>query len=99
MQRKSILLAAVLSVGLPSGVSLAQNAVRNDVVVGWSIASTVENLQLVRGYPTGTRVAHDFALGFVNSVNFDNYDGFRHSAFGNLIVGNVGVGGIGNPGS
>src|SRR4051812_7711941 len=89
---------AIAPVGLLCANGLAQNIQPNDVMFGISNASTADDLQLVRGYPTGTRVPHNFNLAFVQGLTFDNTDGFRHASFGNLLGMDVGIAGVGNPG-
>ena len=76
-----------------SSASLAQNvpAARNDVYFGLSRATASETLFQIRGFPTGTDTGSRWDFPFVQSVEFDNTDGFRHAHFGNLVGNSFGT--------
>jgi hypothetical protein len=68
---------------------------RNDVIYGKNRSNATETLHLIRGFPTGTLTSNAWAAPFIQSVQFDNLDGFRHAHFGNLLGVNFGT----NPGT
>jgi hypothetical protein len=84
--------AALALTAATASVSLAQVPVeRNDVAFGRNRSNAAETLQLIRGFPTGTALANTWNQSFIQSVQFDNTDGFRHAHFGNLLGLNFGT--------
>lgn len=88
------LAAGSVAVGLcSSATALAQGvpAARNDVFFGLSRATASESLFQIRGFPTGADTGSRWDLPFVQSVQLDNTDGFRHAHFGNLLGASFGT--------
>ena len=86
MQRKfqrAALVAAVAGIGLISGAqsALAQNTpvAIDDVMYGLNRSAAAETVQQVRGNPIGSKTTSTWSQGFIQSIQLDNYDGFRHA--------------------
>src|SRR4051812_5151704 len=96
MQRKfqRAALAAATGIVLVSGAqtALAQNSpvAIDDVMYGLNRSAAAETVQQVRGTPVGTKTTSTWSQGFIQSIQLDNYDGFRHAYDGNMLGVNFG---------
>lgn len=64
---------------------------RDDLAYGLNRNAAAETTHLVRGYPVGARATNEWGVNFVQSVQFDNVDGFRGNPNGNLLGVNFGT--------
>jgi hypothetical protein len=88
---RNTLLGTAALVAATASVGLAQVPLeRNDVAFGRNRNQAADTLQAIRGFPTGTALANEWSQPFIQSVQFDNTDGFRHAHFGNLLGLNFG---------
>jgi hypothetical protein len=79
-------LAAMLaSTGL---AQTTQPVERNDVLFGANRANAADTTHQVRN---GVRLGSTWSAPFMESMQFDNFEGFRHAHFGNLIGVNFGT--------
>jgi hypothetical protein len=94
--RKAMTGTAALALAAAGSASVARAQApvpvqRNDVAFGLNRNNTAETLKLIRGFPTGTAQPNAWNQVFIQSVQFDNTDGFRHAPFGNLAGLNFGT--------
>ena len=93
MQNRTIVSAA-LALAASAALVNAQTFLaveRDDVIYGLNRSNATETTQLVRGYPTGVKQSNQWGLGFMQSVHFDNVDGFQHNPNGNILGVNFGT--------
>jgi hypothetical protein len=76
-----------------------QPFIQDDVAFGLNRANPAETVQHVRGPvttpPSAVNVGSTWSAPFVQSIQFDNNDGFRHAYDGNLLGVNFGTTGAG----
>jgi hypothetical protein len=86
-----------------AGLALVSNALAqttqpvqiNDLLYGLNRANPAETVQHIRGDPTvvngGQKLGSTWSAGFIQSIQFDNLDGFRHAWDGNALAVNFGT--------
>jgi hypothetical protein len=92
-RRFAVLAPAVAGLSF-AGLASAQTFTavqRDDVIYGLNRNNAVETTHLVRGYPVGTRTTNEWAVNFMQSMEFDNLLGFRHNPNGNILGVNFGA--------
>jgi hypothetical protein len=97
---RAALAAAACAISLTgiAGVALGQTTqpvVQDDVLYGLSLANPAQTIQHLRGDPTvvggGTLLGSTWNAPSIQTVQFDNADGYRHAPDGNLLAGDFGA--------
>jgi hypothetical protein len=96
MQRTALVSAASAAVVLVSTAiaQATQPVIRNDVLYGLNRGAAAETTFHLRGPAVplgGAKLPTTWAQGFIQAIQFDNTDGFRHAHFGNMLGQNFGT--------
>ena len=97
--RAALVAACAITMTGFAGVAIGQTTqpvIQDDVLYGLSRANPAETVQHLRGDPTvvtggGTLVGSTWNAGSIQTVQFDNADGYRHAPDGNLLGGDFGA--------
>jgi hypothetical protein len=89
-QRIALGVTLALAGVIGTGSALADPVIQNDLVLGLSNSTAALSMEQVRG---GAAVANGWNTAYMQSIEFDNYNGYSHNASGNMLALNFGTAG------
>jgi hypothetical protein len=91
----AVFFAILGTTALPLAAQTTQPVILNDVLYGTSRANAAESVFHIRGdastVTAATKLGSTWAENFLQGIQFDNTDGFRHAHFGNALAVDFGT--------